>query len=318
MARSTLIGRLANSGAADEAKADWAIRLAAIGAIQACEASRAAADADVAAFRRQMPNGTAFADQTMAARWLANLGRENRLISSPPPEPEYLSKFLKLLKVEDPVFGLRITPLLDERGLRPLTAIWFDLRMGDPDHEEQPGDIDDDGEWTIPMGPFSVVVARPYGLLAELLYLGVQLERRYGWTPSSARSWVVCSAVVPTVHAIKVDQVSGENGKPIRFRFDVDAGLPPQILLARLQELQEQHDLRSTAKPRSLLPRNARATVFSVRNNDGSSWAEVWKRFNAEYPEYAFENSGEFANRVRETYKSLMGENLNWNRRSGT
>lgn len=314
-----MIRRLSTRGPADpaEAKANWATRLEAIGAIQASEASRAAADADVVDFRRQMPNGTEFSDQTMAAQWLANLGRENRRISSPPPEPEHISKFLSSMRVEDPVFGLRLRPLPDEGGLRPYTAIRFDLWMGDPDYEAQPGDIDDDGDWNIPMGPFSVVVARPYGLLAELLYLGIQLERRYGWTPSSARSWVVCSAVAPTIHAIKVRHVTGENKKPIRFHFDVDAGLPPQILLEQLRALQEQHGLRSIAKPRSLLPKNACATVFSVRNNDGSSWTEVCEKFNTQFPEYRFANAGEFANRVRETYQTLMGEKLNWLRRPG-
>jgi len=161
------------------------------------------------------------------------------------------------------------------------------------------------------------------GTLARLKGLAGRLGREYGWREAYAVAFVVSGLVPPYPSARWRLRPRLDIPALARIELDVSPRLPP----ARVAELYRRAREAGPGGPdalglrgqrlRSVGEEAAELAVFVHRINDGRSWEEALKAWNAAHPEWRKPSVPAFCRAAREAFERVVGARLEWARRRG-
>lgn len=156
---------------------------------------------------------------------------------------------------------------------------------------------------------FSRVEFQPESPAGHLAGAAQALHDRFGWEAGSAAGWLLCgSPPDPPAIVVTPKTASTVIEAPIWI---------PLNLVGRLISGAAAHDLIAKRGPR-LGHKLLEVMVFSIRRNDGRSWARVLEEWNkaapAEWRYRGDDSRRHFARDARDTYRKLMSKPFDWNR----
>lgn len=146
------------------------------------------------------------------------------------------------------------------------------------------------------------------GVLDQLAQLGEALAGAFGWQPVQAAVFVLTgvtpmiATVRTTVSAAKVRYESDLDWAR-RITLDVDPGASPQEVLEAFEEARREYH---HAGRRRTSVKHLRLAAFTGAEHADRTWAERFRLWNEQFPEWAYSEQSNFRRDAAEAQRRLM------------